>query len=167
MTHTRFRIAFTPARAGCLLLVTQLIALGAGCAPAAPTAVETRSTAIFQPATTTPPPATETMAPTGCLPSETADIVWPRLGEIQPPQIQPGGEVTVVGSGGYVQCGSGAYNESARSFQLFFGGQPASSIGCYVNRCEGKLVVPMTATAGTHVIAVEGGSTISLEVTID
>jgi hypothetical protein len=73
----------------------------------------------------------------------------------------------VVGSGGYVQCGSGAYNESARTFQLLFGGEPAGSIVCYVNRCEGTLVTPITATAGTHVIAVEGGSSITLEVTLD
>jgi hypothetical protein len=152
---------------GGLLLVTQLLALGTGCAPAAPTAVESQATAGAQTATGTPPPTTATLPPTGCLAADMAEIVWPRLGEVQPPQIQPGGEVTVLGSGGYIRCGSGAYNESARSFQLFLGGEPASSIGCYVNRCEGTLVVPMTATAGTHVIAVEGGSTISVEVTLD
>jgi hypothetical protein len=152
---------------GKLLLVTHLILLEAGCAPAAPTAVEAQATAGAQPATGSPPPTTATPPPDGCLAADTAEMVWPRLGEVQPPHIQPGGEVTVLGSGGYVRCGSGAYNESARSFQLFLGGAPASSIGCYVNRCEGTLVVPMTATAGTHVIAVEGGSTISVEVTLD
>ncbi len=130
------------------LLTALTLALVAACTPAA--------TATVTPTATTTP---ATVTPLAC----TEEIIWPQLVEVRPAEIQPGGEATVIASGGYVRCGD-AYNESARNFALTFDGQPAGTLGCYVNHCEAKLVVPAGATAGELVIAVEGGSAIILHV---
>lgn len=116
--------------------------------------------AACTPATPTPPPSDP-----GCPAGEPAEMVWPQLSEIQPPQSAPGSTVKVIGSGGYVRCGEAGYNESARSFQLFFNDQPAAEISCYVNHCETELTLPGDAPAGRHTISVEGGSSIDLEIT--
>jgi hypothetical protein len=139
--------------------------VGGGCTPleptvAAPTATPSTSTRTPVPvASPTPTPA---LPPGGC---EGGQVVWPKLAEVQPAQAAPGAEVTVIGSGGYVRCADGAYNESARQFDLFLDGQAAGSLSCYVNRCEARFVVPASIAAGQHVLTAEGGSEIVLDVT--
>lgn len=155
-----------------VLQIALMVLVGTACAQPAPTVVAPLNpvvspTATFVQPTATPEHLAATPTPSGCLASEQADLVWPSLKEVQPQTIQPGGELTVIGYGGYVRCGSGGYNESARSFQLYFDDQPVSSMTCYVNRCEGKLVVPDEAAVGTHVISVEGESSLDLQVTLD
>jgi len=54
--------------------------------------------------------------------------------------------------------------ESAKSFTLFFDGEPNGSIVCFIGRCEGTLDVPNDAQPGSHQISVEGGSSRSLTV---
>jgi hypothetical protein len=89
--------------------------------------------------------------------------VWPQLDNAQPAQASPGTEIKVVGSGGYLRCGQG-YNESARSFELYFDGQPIGSIACYVKHCEVTLEIPADAASGVHTISVEGGSGVNIQV---
>ena len=120
--------------------------------------------------TATPIPPTLTPEPPGCTPASevTEEIVWPQLYEVQPDQVAPGGEVKIMASGGYVILDDGCqkgYNESHRTFQLDFDGEPVGSISCYVNHCEATLTVAADALPGTHTISVEGGSSIDIQVT--
>lgn len=95
-----------------------------------------------------------------------AEIVWPQLLESQPDWVAPGGEIKLVGSGGYLLCGQGVYIESSRSFALSFDDQPLGSIVCYANRCETQqLAIPADTPAGDHIISVEGGSRLAIRVT--
>jgi hypothetical protein len=103
-----------------------------------------------------------------CTSEEWADTVWPQLSEVQLTETASGAEVKVVGSGGYLywggKCGR-RYDESARSFELALDGEPVGSMGCYVNHCEATLSFPADALWGTHTISVEGGSSITIQVT--
>ncbi len=116
-------------------------------------------------ATATPIAPAAAPSPSGCLSGEAATIVWPQLSDLQPKQAAEGSEVTVIASGGYVQCGASGFNESARSFRVNLDGVAVSSISCYVNHCEGKFTLPRGVAAGTHLVSVEGGSHLTLEVT--
>jgi hypothetical protein len=103
-----------------------------------------------------------------CTSEEWADTVWPQLYEVQLTGTAAEGSIRVIGSGGYLywggKCGQ-RYDESDRSFRLTFDGEPAGSMGCYVNHCEATLSFPAHALLGTHVISVEGGSSITIQVT--
>jgi len=91
--------------------------------------------------------------------------VPPRLSEIQPAQVAPGDEITVIGSGGYLRDNCGGYNESARDFQLYFDGEPVGVLSCYVNHCEASLTTPANASPGAHCISVaEVGCEINIQV---
>lgn len=94
-----------------------------------------------------------------------AEIIWPELLESQPDRLAPGGEIKLVGSGGYLLCGQGVYIESSRSFALSLDDQPLGSIVCYANRCEAQLAIPADTPAGEHIISVEGGSRLAIMVT--
>ncbi len=59
---------------------------------------------------------------------------------------------------------NGGYDESSRSFALYFDGLHLGSIGCYVNYCQARFVIPSGVTPGPHVVSVEGGSQIVVEV---
>jgi len=101
------------------------------------------------------------------FPIEEAELIWPELREVQPDRVVPGDEVEILGVGGHLywdnECGE-FWLESARDFQLFFDGEPAGFITCYANMCVTDLTVPVDALPGTHVISVEGGSSLSIEV---
>ena len=106
----------------------------------------------------TPPPNTMTPSPlltaTATVPCEQT-LVTPTLMEIQPAQPMAGGEIHVIGSGGYIQDTCGGYIEGAREFKLYLDQEPVGDLSCYVNRCEGKLTLPGTLTVGTHGLSVE------------
>lgn len=124
------------------------------------------STPIGPTSTPMSPALTPTVA--DCLSSETAELIWLQLSHVEPTQMAPGGEIKVIGSGGYLRCEQGGYihrNESARPFQLYLDDQPVSTTVCYVNHCEVKFAVPSDMSPGTHIISVEGGSTITIQVT--
>ena len=91
-------------------------------------------------------------------------LVWPTLETLQPAQTAPGNEILVTGWGGYWFLPPGGYIESYRTFELYFDSQPLSTIGCYVNYCQGNLVVPPNAALGTHSVSTEGGSMLVLTV---
>jgi hypothetical protein len=119
------------------------------------------------PAPETPAPGPRDCSPANAFPTEEAELVWPTLHEIQPERAAPGDEVQIRGTGGSLhwdnECGE-FWNESARAFALSFDGQPAGSIACYAHTCLVTLTVPADAAAGRHTIAVEGGSSLELEV---
>ena len=110
-------------------------------------------------ASTATPTSTSTAVPD--FPS-TRTLVWPTLESLTPSAAAPGQQVVVIGDGGYVRL-NGGYNESARSFDLYFDGSRVGSIGCYVNRCEGRFTVPEDALPESHMITVEGGSGLSIQ----
>ncbi|GEM_PF-339291 len=102
-------------------------------------------------------------------PGSTPVTVWPSLSKIDPSVAAPGEEVMVEGPGGHIELRTAdgsviGYIESARSFDLYFDGEPIGPIGCYVNVCRGALIVPDGASPGSHQISVEGGSSQSLTV---
>ncbi len=156
-------------------VVFAVILLATACTPNAPQSVEKSPTPLpMAPTAIAPvtplaqssptPLVAGTPTPSGCLPGEHAEMVWPRLTELQPPQAKAGSTVKVIGSGGYIRCGQGGYNESARNFQLYLDDKPIISLVCYVNHCENSFTIPVNTSAGTHVISVEGGSRIDLVV---
>jgi hypothetical protein len=143
--------------------------LGPQLMPASPPVPPT-ATPLFLTATPIPP----TLTPEGldctssrAFPTEDAETVWPELIDIQPAQVTPGDKVEINAMGGYLywnnECGT-RWDESARTFQLYLDDTPVSSILCYVNYCEADLTVPGDVPSGTHTISVEGGSSLSIEV---
>jgi len=82
-------------------------------------------------------------------------LVVPTIMEIQPAEPISGGEILVIGSGGYIQDSCGGYIEGAREFKLYLDQEPIGDLSCYVNRCEGKLTLPSTVTVGPHCLSVE------------
>ncbi|MBI4203216.1 MAG: lamin tail domain-containing protein [Chloroflexi bacterium] len=112
----------------------------------------------------TPTPAKTTIATppiTETLPLAT--VVWPTLQRAEPAMVAPGETVTVFGTGGYFRV-NGGYDESARSFVLTFDGSPIGKVDCYVNYCHGMFQAPVDAAIGGHVVEVEGGSHLTIEV---
>lgn len=102
-------------------------------------------------------------------PTRTAEpeTVWPQLELIDPSPAVIGEKVTVVGRGGYLQIETEAgigYDESSRSFQLYLEGDEVSEIVCFVNRCEGEIVIPVELASGKYEISVEGGSSLTIDV---
>ena len=95
--------------------------------------------------------------------------VPPSLSKINPEVASPGEEVEIEAIGGLIKLvnddgGVIGHIESARSFRLFFDGQPIGSIVCSIGRCDGTLYVPDDARPGSHQISAEGGSSLSLTV---
>lgn len=109
----------------------------------------------------TPPPNTMTPTPlltvTATVPCEQT-LVAPTIMEIQPPEPIAGSEINVIGSGGYIQDSCGGYIEAAREFKLYLDHEPVGDLSCYVNRCEGKLMLSNTLTVGRHCLSVEAGT---------
>ncbi len=103
-------------------------------------------------------------AVTGCSANETATLIPPTLQTLNPSSVVAGGSVNVVGSGGYIRCSGGLYNESARSFPLALNGSDIAELSCYANRCEGTLIVPISTDSGTYSVSTFGGSQLPLEV---
>ena len=117
------------------------------------------------------PPVSAAVTPvaTSASPEVTQVPVPPSLSVVAPEELAPGEEVQIAGSGGLIELRTAdgkvrGYIESAKSFTLFFDGEPVGDIDCYVNTCQGAFNVPGDATPGRHEISVEGGSTRSLTV---
>lgn len=111
------------------------------------------------------------VVPTTASPNSlvTQVVVPPSLSRLNPEEASPGEEVEIEAIGGLVKLvnddgGVTGHIESAKSFTLFFDGEPIGSIVCFIGRCEGTLNVPDDAQPGSHQISVEGGSSRSLRV---
>jgi plastocyanin len=77
------------------------------------------------------------------------------IAEVQPAQPSAGSEITVTGSGGFVQDSCGGVNESARSFTLYLDREPVGDFICYVNHCELKFRLPDPLTEGSHCLSTQ------------
>ncbi len=114
-------------------------------------------------------PATPPASPTPAAPDFTQVTVYPSLYEVQPSEVAPGQEVKLQGSGGLIELrkpdgSTTGYIESARSFEVYLEGNHLGTIQCYVNVCNGAVVIPASTGSGDHEISVEGGSSRSLTV---
>lgn len=118
--------------------------------------------------TTSPNPTLPTSAVStltqraGALPSsETVtvqcfeELVPPTITEMQPAQGVPGGDIKVIGSGGYLRDECGGYNESARTFSLYLDNELVGELLCYVNRCEEEITLSSAITLGTHCLSTQ------------
>ena len=83
------------------------------------------------------------------------ELILPQIMEIRPAQARPGGEIEVIGAGGYVRDSCGGYVEGARTFELYLDNELLGDLSCYVNHCEGKLTMPSTLSEGSHCLSVE------------
>ncbi len=96
-------------------------------------------------------------------------LVHPVLQLVEPSSTAPGEVVRIIANGGYLTwedaCGTG-YDESQRTFAWTLNGEYQGEIGCYVNHCEAEFEIPVDFPAGTHTIAVAGGSQITFEVSL-
>lgn len=95
------------------------------------------------------PPSTPTPLATATLLCEQT-LIPPQIVEIQPARPMPGDEITVMGYGGHIEDTCGGFIEGSREFTFYLDGEPAGSLSCYINRCEGKFTLPDTASTGTH-----------------
>jgi hypothetical protein len=162
-----------------LITITPLLVMACGEAKPTPALSTPRPVPITSTPTSVPPVPTQTPAP----PTQTAtvlsstptstpkrpDCTWeevsPQLYEVQPAEAVPGDEITVIGSGGYFRDNCGGYNESSRTFQLYFDDELGGTLVCYVNHCEAKLTIPAGASPGLHCISVaEAGCDIDIQV---
>ena len=84
--------------------------------------------------------------------------VLPKIEEIKPAEIMAGSEVTVSASGGYLKDDCGGYNESSRTYKLYFDDEPIADLTCYASHCEGKFVLPGNVTVGAHCMGIQKGS---------
>ena len=101
-------------------------------------------------------------------PSTESQMIWPQLETVEPSVAAIGEEILIVGNGGYLQFESEAaigYDESYRTFQLYLDGEEIGKLGCFVNRCEGEIIVPNELEPGKYELSVEGGSSITIDIT--
>jgi 3D (Asp-Asp-Asp) domain-containing protein len=92
--------------------------------------------------------------------------VLPKILKIEPVVIKPGSEVKISGSGGYLKDSCGGYFEGSQVFKLYLDNEPMAELSCYVNHCEGNLVLPENIAVGSHCLGVQKGSCqMELEVT--
>jgi hypothetical protein len=88
-------------------------------------------------------------------PSCTEKTILPRITDIQPSPITAGSEITITGTGGYIQDSCGGINESARSFKLYLDKELVGDLLCYVNHCETKINVAETISSGSHCLSTQ------------
>ncbi len=84
--------------------------------------------------------------------------VLPQITSVQPDDLKAGVEVKVSARGGYFQDTCGAYDESARTYQIYVDDEPVADLQCYVNHCEGKFVLAQSVTPGVHCMGVQKGT---------
>ncbi len=91
-------------------------------------------------------------------------LVWPELEAASHDVAERGDQVGVGGHGGFVFMSPRGYDESNRGFALFLSGSRVGTLQCYVNHCSGTVTIPDEASDGTHSLAVEGGSSLQLQI---
>jgi hypothetical protein len=96
-----------------------------------------------------------------------SQIVWPILTKIEPNSITAGSTVAISGIDGYVIKNGDEITNLSKSFAAMFNGEEAGSIICLEKSCEGRFVVPTNVQIGDHLITTEGGSQLSIKVTLD
>jgi len=89
------------------------------------------------------------------MPQCTETAVPPTITEVQPSQVTAGGEITVIGTGGFTQDSCGGFNESARFFKLYLDHESVNDLLCYIHLCEVKIVLSDTIGSGVHCLSLE------------
>jgi hypothetical protein len=93
-------------------------------------------------------------------------LIPPALLEARPAEPAPGGVVTIIGSGGYLQDNCGGVNESARAFKLYLDRNPAAEMTCYINHCEGKVTLDPAISPDQHCLSLQAdGCDLKIQVT--
>jgi len=85
----------------------------------------------------------------------TEETMPPIIADVQPPLAVPGGEISVIGTGGYIQDSCGGFNESARMFKLYLDNESAGELLCYVNHCEVQIDLADTIASGLHCLSTQ------------
>src|SRR5688572_30900147 len=81
--------------------------------------------------------------------------VPPQITEVQPAQIVPGSEISVIASGGFTRDTCGGFFEGAKDFKLYLDNETVGNLSCYINRCEEKFILSGSISAGTHCLSVQ------------
>ncbi len=81
--------------------------------------------------------------------------VPPQITEIQPAQVVPGSEISVIASGGITRDSCGSVFEGARDFKLYLDNEPVGKLSCYINRCVEQFTLPSSISAGSHCLSVQ------------
>lgn len=91
----------------------------------------------------------------------TPTCIWqaipPALFEAQPTTVKAGDEISLIGRGGYRQDTCGGYDESARSFPLYFGDAVVGTLSCYVGSCQATFTVPPNTQPGAYCLTAVAG----------
>jgi hypothetical protein len=118
------------------------------CTGALMLAMQSCAPTVTQPTIITPSPFVGTAQ---C----TEKTIPPIITNIQPSQVPPGSETTVIGRGGYIQDSCGGFNESARTFKLYLDNESVGDLLCYVNHCEVKIDLASTIASGLHCLSTQ------------
>jgi hypothetical protein len=90
-------------------------------------------------------------------PACTEETVFPIITDVLPSPAQPGSEITITATGGYIQDSCGGINESARSFQLYLDDELVGDLSCYVNHCEAKINLQGSIESKLHCLSTQPG----------
>jgi hypothetical protein len=132
-----------------LLRLRFAIAIWPGLLLAVTTACSPEQTALSDAATATP--RSSFTATVQCE----QEVVPPQITEVRPAQAIPGSEISVIGSGGYVQDTCGGYSEGSKTFKLYLDNEPIGDLSCYINRCEKQLTLSSAISSGSHCLSVQ------------
>lgn len=81
----------------------------------------------------------------------------PIITDVQPSPVLPGSEITIMGTGGYIEDSCGGINESARAFKLYLDDELVGDFLCYINRCETKITLADSIVAKSHCLSTQKG----------
>jgi hypothetical protein len=84
--------------------------------------------------------------------------ILPKITDVRPEDVRPGSQVMVMASGGYFRDTCGAYDESARVYQLYIDDEPVADLMCYANHCQAEFMLAKTTTVGIHCMGVLKGT---------
>ena len=90
-------------------------------------------------------------------PACTEKTVPPIIADVQPSPALPGSEITIIGTGGYIQDSCGGINESARSYKLYLDDELVGDLLCYVNRCETIITLAGSIASKSHCLSTQKG----------
>ena len=132
--------------------VPLLVLVASACARATPT-----------PTFTLTPTQTPAATPEPTLTQACSKPVCPTLLWMDPDMAYPGWEVNVQAAGGDREFPE-SYSWDFPKFEMFLDDMPVGTLTCSSIECNDFFQVPEDISIGTHLVSVEGGSTIELEV---
>jgi len=119
-------------------------------------AMQSCASATLQPAAITASPSPSSPAPHAVdTPQCTEKTIPPTITDVQPSDGLPGSEITIIGTGGYIQDSCGGFNESARTFKLYLDNETVGDLLCYVNHCEAGIHLADTIVPGRHCLSTQ------------